>query len=169
MPAWLPSYFHQSAPSRISKPQLVTQAALFRDIMLPHGDIRTTFSQEEQDGINVVVCRLPGSHSIRVGLLRARCSVKDFKHFPRIQARRLGVLFAPTRGNWPDLCIYRWCPKSDLTRRKMISAIVTRHSAISEVDRPVAELCVCGGSPEAPAHVRRVFGSIRPDSCAPRK
>ena len=41
--------------------------------------------------------------------------------------------------------------------------------AISEVDGPVAEFCVCGGSPEAPAHVRRVLGSIRPDSCAPRK
>ena len=40
---------------------------------------------------------------------------------------------------------------------------------MSEVDRPVAELCVCGGRPEAPAHVRRVLGSIRPDSCAPRK
>ena len=81
----------QGFPSRNS----ITQAALFRALMRPHGDIRRTFSQKEQDGINVVVCRLPGSHSIRVGLLRARCSVKDFKHFPRIQTEGLAYFSPP--------------------------------------------------------------------------
>ena len=78
-------------PSRNS----ITQAALFRALVRPHGDIRRTFSQKEQDRINVVVCRLPGSHSIRVGLLRARCSVKDFMHFPRIQTEGLAYFSPP--------------------------------------------------------------------------
>ena len=81
----------QGFPSRNS----ITQAALFRALMRPHGHIRRTFSQKEQDGISVAVCRLPGSHSIRVGLLRARCSVKDFKHFPRIQTEGLAYFSPP--------------------------------------------------------------------------
>ena len=72
----------------------ITKAALFRAPMRPHGDIRRSFSQEEQDGINVAVCRLPGSHSIRFGPLRARCSIKDLKHVLRIRTEGL-VYFSP--------------------------------------------------------------------------